>query len=80
MKIKKDGKPLSLLGRYMAFLSELRAYSDESIKVNPKNLIKIFILYGYFQEWGQYFHYQPKICLAPATPHARTQSAPTATV
>jgi len=63
MKIKKDGKPLGLLARYMAFLSELRAYSDESIK-----------------EWGQYFHYQPKICLAPATPHARTQSAPTATV
>lgn len=64
MKIQKDGKPLYLLARYIAFLSELRAYSDESIK-----------------EWGKYFHYQPKICLASTTtPQTTTQSVPTATV
>ena len=78
MKIQKDGKPLCLLARYIAFLSELRAYSDESMKVNPQNLIKK--MYLIFKEWGRYFHYQPKICLAPTTPQARTQSVPTATV
>ena len=42
MKIQKDRKPLCLLARYIAFLSELRAYSDESLKVNRSTKSRYF--------------------------------------